>query len=113
MGFPRKFKELLEIEFRDVDRPDEAWLTYAVCATEKDSCGWGGWILEDIRKYSGEKDSSLVLPAFCEQVCPSCGKETFRTDATLKFVPSSDQTGRLVPGVDYEELPIEYDEDEV
>ena len=113
MGFPRKFKELLEIEPCDVDRPDEAWLTYAVCATEKDSCGWGGWMLEDIRKNADGKDSSLVLPAFCEQVCPRCGKETFRTGATLKFVPSSDQTGRLVAGVDYEELPIEYDEDEV
>ena len=36
-----------------------------------------------------------------------------RSIQIVKFVPSSDQTGRLVPGVDYEELPIEYDEDEV
>jgi hypothetical protein len=66
MGFPRKFKELLEIDLSDVDRPDEAWLTYAVCATEKNSCGWGGWMLEDIRNNADGKDSSLVLPAFCE-----------------------------------------------
>lgn len=110
MGFPRKFKELLEIELTDVDRPDEAWLTYAVCATEKDSCGWGGWMLEDIRKNTSNEGSPIALPASCEQVCPRCGKETFRTSATLMFVPSLDQTGRLVSGIDYEELPIEYEE---
>ena len=113
MGFPIKFKKLLEIELSDVDHPDEAWLTYAVCATEKDSCGWGGWMLENICKNTDENAASINLPAFCEQVCPCCGRETFRTGATLKFIPSSDQTGQLVPGVDYEELPIEYDEAEV
>lgn len=113
MGYPIKFKELIETELKDIDQPDEAWLTYAVCATEKDSCGWGGWMLETIQKNTGEEGLSITLPAFCEQVCPCCGRGTFRTDATLKFVPSSDQTGRLVPGVDYEVVPIEYDGDEV
>lgn len=113
MGFPRKFKELLEIELEDVDTPEEAWLTYAVCATEKDSCGWGGWMLEAALKITGRNHQSRVLSASDDQVCPRCGRETYRTGATLKFILSSDQTGRLVPGVDYEEVPIEYDEGEV
>ena len=38
MAFPRKFKHLLEIELKDVETPDYVWITYAVCAVEKDAC---------------------------------------------------------------------------
>ncbi len=114
MGFPRKFKELLEIELADVDTPEVAWLTYAVCATEKDSCGWGGWMLEAALKGRSKNGEFDALSACDEQICPSCGRETFRTGATLKFIPSADQTSHIgIPGVDYEVIPIEYDEDGV
>jgi hypothetical protein len=109
MGFPRKFKDLLEIELQDVDRPDEAWLTYAVCAVEKDSCGWGGWMLEAALKDTGKDGAFNALSASDEQVCPRCGRQTFRTGATIKFVQSADQSHPSgVPGVDYEVTPIEY-----
>ncbi|MRR55059.1 MAG: hypothetical protein EG822_11190 [Deltaproteobacteria bacterium] len=114
MGFPRKFKELLEIEKEDVEKPEEAWLTYAVCATEKDSCGWGGWMLEAVWKNTSDKEKPQFLNANDEQVCPRCGRETFRTGASYRFVLSSDQTPTgAIPDIDYEVLPIEYDKDEV
>jgi hypothetical protein len=111
MGFPRKFKKLLEIELDDVIAPDEAWLTYAVCAVEQDSCGWGGWMLEAAIAKPEKDDHFMVLPAVDEQLCPKCGRATFRTGASLRFVPSADQTPTCVPGIDYEVLPIDYDEE--
>lgn len=39
MGFPKKFKHLLEIKLKDLEFPDYAWLSYAVCANYEDSCG--------------------------------------------------------------------------
>jgi|GEM_PF-1250154 len=114
MKFPRKFKNLLEIELKDVDLPDEAWLTYAVCVLKNDSCGWGGWILEAALKKSSSDSSFSALSASDAQICPRCGLQTFRTGATLKFVQSSDQTAPSgVPDVDYEVTTIEYDEDSI
>jgi hypothetical protein len=111
MGFPRKFKELLEIEIEDVETPEEAWLTYAVCATEQDSCGWGGWMLEAAMKKAPDGNNPKFLNANDEQVCPRCGCETYRTGASLRFVPSADQTPiGPVPGEDYEISPIEYED---
>ena len=111
MGFPRKFKNFLEIELKDVERPEEAWLTYAVCALENDSCGWGGWMLEAALKKPSKDGSFSALSEADEQVCPRCGRQTFRTGATLKFVQSSDQSHPSgVPGVDYEVAPIQYDD---
>lgn len=114
MKFPRKFKNLLEIELKDVDSPDEAWLTYAVCALKNDSCGWGGWMLEAALKRPNSDGSFTAISASDEQICPRCGRQTFRTGATLKFVQSSDQTDPSgVPCVDYEVTTIEYDEDSI
>ncbi|MHC4521304.1 MAG: hypothetical protein ACYTAS_22140, partial [Planctomycetota bacterium] len=111
MPFPRKFKRLIEIELKDVETPDYVWLTYAVCACVKDSCGWGGWMIECAMKetteryptYTGEK----LLPAMMDQVCPRCGKGTYRTAATIRMTPSEEQKRGLVEGRDYESLPIE------
>lgn len=109
MAFPRKFKELLQIEQEDVEKPEEAWLTYAVCATEKDSCGWGGWMLEALWKNTSEKPQ--FLNANDEQICPRCGRETYRTGAGYRFTLSPDQTPiGVVAGVDYEDSPIEYED---
>ena len=119
MPFPKKFKKLLEISLNDVAIPDCIWLTYAVCAMEVESCGWGGWIIESAYKHN-EADNSTeidnkanirVLDASDTQECPRCGKDLFRTDASVKYELSKDQTPPLVPDIDYEVLPIEYDED--
>lgn len=103
MAFPLKFKALLETKRAQVEEPTLVWITYAVCGMEQDSCGWGGWILEAAKGPSGN------LPAYTDQVCPQCGKVLFRTAASVKFEPSDDQTPELVPGIDYEKEPREYE----
>lgn len=103
MTFPIKFKRLLETKRGQVEEPILVWLTYSVCGVEKDSCGWGGWILESTKGLKGE------LSAFTQQVCPSCGKPLFRTEVTIKFEPSKNQTPELIEGRDYEATPIKYE----
>lgn len=114
MGFPRKFKDLLEIELEDVAAPDYCWLTYSVCGCEPDSCGWGGWTIEVAAQFdeNGAPRSAHKhkLTAVNEQKCPDCGKETFRTGATIRLEKSADQEPELKPGVDYELAPIKYDD---
>jgi len=86
-------------------------MTYAVCATEQNSCGRGGWMLEAIWKKTSDKAKHQFLNANDEQVCPRCGRETFRTGASYRFILSSDQTTiGAVLGVDYEVTPLEYDD---
>lgn len=110
MAIPKKFKHLIEIELKDVEVPDYVWLIYAVCAMEKSSCGWGGWMIEAAFKKTGEKyptgTGDKVLSAVMDQVCPRCGRTTFGTAALVRMVPSQDQTQ---PGPDVECLPIEYE----
>lgn len=103
MLFPRKFKSLLETKRGQIEEPILAWLTYSVCAVEKDSCGWGGWILESAKGSKGELSSAT------EQVCPSCSKSLFRTEVSIKFEPSKNQTPELIEGRDYEVTPIQYE----
>jgi len=110
--FPRKFQHLLEIERGDVPAPDYVWLVYAVCAVTAEGCGWGGWTIEAaFRRSDADHPTATgdeLLPALDTQICPRCGRETFRTGASLKLVPAEDQRPSLVPGVDYEVAPIEY-----
>ena len=114
MPYPRKFKSLLESKLKDVEIPDYIWLTYAVCATEKDSCGWGGWIIEAAFKKSKNKHATStgdkLLNAADKQICPQCGKELFRTAASVRYEPSKDQARSLVQGFDYEVVPLEYED---
>lgn len=111
MSFPRKFAPLLEIERGDVEAPDYVWLVYAVCAVSPVGCGWGGWMIEVAFKITGERHATgtgdKALSAMDEQVCPRCGRQTFRTGASLRVVPSDDQRE---PGGDYETAPIEYED---
>jgi len=109
MPFPRKFKPLLDIELEDVEVPDHAWITYAVCGGHQDSCGWGGWILE--AALQGDAANPRILPSADPLLCPRCGKDLFRTGAALRMVPSQDQRpphGYL--GVDYEVVPMEFED---
>ena len=114
MPFPRKFQSLLEIERDDVSVPDYVWLVYAVCAVSEDACGWGGWMIEGaFEKGDGSHPTSTgdaLLPAVDQQVCPRCGRETFRTGASVRMVPSDDQKPPLEPGIDSEVSPMEYDD---
>ena len=103
---PRKFAPLLEIDRGDVETPDYVWLVYAVCACSEDACGWGGWMIEAAFKKTEERHwtrtGDKLLSAMDEQVCPRCGRETFRTGATLRLVPSEDQKPPWEPGKDYQ-----------
>lgn len=112
MPFPRKFQGLLEIERGDVPIPDYVWLVYAICALSDDACGWGGWMIEAAFQ-SGDggyptATGDALLPAVDQQVCPCCGRETFRTGASVRMVPSEDQRLPQEPGADYEVTPIDY-----
>jgi hypothetical protein len=114
MAFPRKFQHLLEIELGDVETPDYVWLVYAVCAVTAEGCGWGGWMIEGAFQRSEERHPTgtgdRLLPAMDEQVCPRCGRETFRTGTQIRFEPSPDQSQPWQPGRDYEVVPIEYED---
>lgn len=112
MSYPRKFQGLLEIERGDVPTPDYVWLVYAVCACFDDACGWGGWMIEAAFQGGGgghpTSTGDALLPAVDQQVCPRCGREMFRTGASVRMVPSEDQRLPQEPGVDYAVAPIDY-----
>ncbi len=115
MKYPLKFRELLEIELKDIDAPDYAWITYAVCGMTPEACGWQGWILESLFKHTGGPTPAgafdKLLPVDNpDQRCPRCRQRLFRTSATIRFVPSLDQTpAHGKPGVDYGVSSLEYD----
>ena len=112
VSFPRKFQKLLEIERGNVVVPDYVWMVYAVCAVSQEACGWGGWIIEAAFQAGGgdypTSTGDALLPAQDQQVCPRCGRETFRTGAGVRVVPSEDQEPPLKAGQDYEVSPMEY-----
>ena len=77
------FAHLMDLEPEDVLLPNYAVLAYAVCAMEQESCGWGGWILESVLRATNEAHyfgtGDMPLPAYSRQICPRCGRVTFRT----------------------------------
>jgi len=106
MKIPSKFKHLIDLNIEDVDHVDCAWIAYAVCACEKDSCGWQGWILDGVFKKEGNKETLVASSSPAE--CPNCGKSLFRTGIQLRLVPSIDQAVKMIPGIDYEVGDIGY-----
>jgi hypothetical protein len=87
MAFPRKFRALIETEEDQATTPDYVWLSFAVCATEEDSCGWGGWIIESAWK-SQDNDVQKVeveVEADTEQRCPRCNKLLYRTGVEKQY----------------------------
>ena len=89
MTLPEEILRLQDIELDDIDKPDYLWVVYTVCATDEGSCGWGGWQIEaifqkTIKKYNTFTGDKL-LKSNHYQVCPICGKPTFRTDTSLRF----------------------------
>jgi hypothetical protein len=99
-----KARTLENLTADEVEPPDFCTLTFAVCSSVPSGCGWGGWLLEsaykaptaffdpvtslalewpeDIgRKFWDEKETEYrTLPAQTQQICPSCGQATFRTE---------------------------------
>jgi hypothetical protein len=113
MAFPAKFRQLIELTAADVEKPDYVYLSYAVCAVTKEGCGWGGWMIEAAFRRDGKNHPTgtgdRLLSAADEQICPRCGGETFMTEVDLCMEPVG-ETKRLRQGIDYEVVPIEYEE---
>ena len=118
MGYPKKFKQLLESTLNDVERPDYVWLTYAVCAMTADACGWDGWTIEGAFKqtdklYPTATGDKALTSDNENQRCPRCGRQLFRTQATIRLTPSGNQISTTgVPVIDYEVVPMRYDDGE-
>ncbi|HTG32019.1 MAG TPA: hypothetical protein VLB76_03735 [Thermoanaerobaculia bacterium] len=116
MSFPAKYRGLLELTLKDVEVPDYAWLTYAVCGVTSDACGWGGWIIDGIFKQTAEHHATgtgdKALPNGDDlQTCPRCGRTLFRTSASIRMTLSADQAPvHGVPGVDYDVADMQYDD---
>jgi len=100
--FPKRFKRQLEVELKDVEIPDDLWLTFSVCGVQEESCGWEGWVLECLKLEGKNIEGDTIL------LCPKCSQPLFRTAASVKYIPSENQEPALVPGVDYDVVPMEY-----
>jgi len=109
MALPLKFKKQVEQNLCDVAPPEHAWLEYAVCALDDDSCGWEGWMLGGVFKKAvdphADPHESVLPNAPCFD-CPNCGKALFRT-FSARFDLAQDQT---VPEIwaNYDVLPVKY-----
>ena len=110
MAFPAKFKSLIELSYDDVEKPTGGWLTYGVCASSNDACGWQGWVLEVVEGVHGGEVKAL--PSDNDLNCPKCGNAIFRTEVSYRFDVSPNQTPKLAQNVDYEVMPILYDDEE-
>jgi predicted RNA-binding Zn-ribbon protein involved in translation (DUF1610 family) len=75
--------------------PSYAIITLAVCATTTSGCGWRGWMLEGAFRVTGTKENSgtgdKVVPSQTDQICPNCGKTTYRTIISRRFYPIGDK----------------------
>jgi len=83
MAFPERFRALVELRENQVTVPDYIWLSYAVCAVDEDSCGWGGWIIESA--WKNVEGKAHAVDADADQRCPCCGKLLFRTEVEKQF----------------------------
>lgn len=102
MVFPARFEHLANTTERDVDIPDTAWITYSVCITDAEACGWGGWILESVSQAERQ------LPMDTRYTCPTCNRPLFRTSVSLRWERAADQTPPLIEGIDYEAKPMKF-----
>ncbi len=109
VAFPRRFKHLLEIEKGDIAVPSHVWVTYCVCAINKDSCGWSGWTLEAVFSDPNAKTEEKLLDSQTDQKCPLCGGETFRTEASYRFDISQSQA--VSNDFKYDVIPMEYNDE--
>lgn len=69
--------------------PGAVLVTYSLCLSPPERCGWGGWILEGVFA-SAKGDTGLglaALPCKTDQVCPSCTGELFRMENQYVFTP--------------------------
>lgn len=104
MPFPAKFRHLIEAREDQVKVPDYVWLSFAVCAVEEDSCGWGGWMIESAWKAIENAESEVT--ADTDQRCPNCGKPLFRTEVEKQYVLNSKAGPKI--SFEYDTAPIQF-----
>ncbi len=107
MPFPEKFRSLILLAEDQVIVPDFLWLAYAVCAVEKDSCGWRGWIIEDAWKTGLSGGEKIHAQIESSQKCPDCGRPMYRTGIEKRYALD----GSAGPKLDhpYESLDPEFE----
>ncbi len=100
-----KLKCLRELELKDIESPDYAFLEYAVCACDVEPCGWGGWVLGSAFKITEKKHPTgtgdKALPAKMDRTCPACGKTLYST-AKIRLERSSSNIAGSRPGLQIE-----------
>ncbi len=92
---PAKFRKLRNIKEKDLKiKPEQAWITFCVCGVTETSCGWTGWILEDlfVERRAGKR--SLSIDSRCR--CPECNNLLFRTWVSILF--SATDQRKMVKG---------------
>ena len=87
-------KRLMDLVPANLQLPDYAVLTYAVCAIDKSCCGWGGWLSEGAFLTGAlgpiiNACGDTPLPFVTNQICPNCGLALFRTATAQVFVRSA------------------------
>ena len=102
MPLPQKYRGLIDLSRDQIEQPTHAWVSYAVCAVEEDSCAWQGWILDGVFK------DETILPGD-DLNCPKCGRPLYRVGVEYRLDLSVDQTPPLVEGVDYQTSEVVYD----
>ena len=106
MPFPEKFRNLIELNEKQVRIPDYVWLSYAVCATEGDSCGWQGWIIESAWQKGVEGADDADVEADTEQGCPVWGRLVYRTEVEKQFQLNPNAGPKIT--YPYETAPITF-----
>jgi hypothetical protein len=105
-----KFRNLIEIREEQVTIPDFVWLAYAVCATDEDSCSWGGWIIESAWKIVEGDPREVEVESDIEQGCPVCGKLLYRTEVEKCFRLDPNAEPKL--DYSYESAPLSFKKSE-
>lgn len=110
MAFPKKFRSLLESTSENVTVPTYVFLTYAVCGMTPDACGWSGWVLDGVFEVDGIRHNTAtgdkLLSSISSQICPNCGRETFRTAATFELDQS--ESSHHIGSEPENSTPLEY-----
>ena len=96
---PKRFKKLIEATQNDVGIiPNRAMITFSVCGVTESSCGWHGWILENL--YRGKLHQEEQVEIDDRLKCPKCDHPLFRSGVTLCFNLNHRTTKRLMAEMD-------------
>src|SRR5262249_27748635 len=108
---PKKYKHLLELTKSDLVTPHHVWIAFFVCAIYKESCGWGGWMIDSVFSTAQENPPDGLLASDSLPMCPKCGRQLAGT-VTWRLDRAENQYPRMKEGVDYTVEPATYENDD-